>query len=59
VGIVDLDLLFQIPQKYARIIGRKGEEASSREATMEMENMLKNTQEHSQTIGEEAPFIAN
>jgi hypothetical protein len=34
VGIVDLDLLFQIPQKYARIIGGKGEEASSREATM-------------------------
>jgi hypothetical protein len=58
VGIVDLDL-FQIPQKYARIIGGKGEEASSRGATMEVENMLKNTLEHPQTVGEEAPFIAN
>jgi hypothetical protein len=27
-GVVDLDLLFQIPQKDARIIGGKGEEAS-------------------------------
>jgi hypothetical protein len=26
---------------------------------MEVENMLKNTQELTQTIGEEAPFIAN
>jgi hypothetical protein len=59
VGIVDLDLLFQIPQKYARIIGGKGEEASSREATMVVENMLKNTQELYQTVGEEAPFIEN
>jgi hypothetical protein len=59
VGIVDLDLLFQIPQKYARIIGGKGEEASSREATMEVKNMLKNTQELTQTVGEEAPFISN
>jgi hypothetical protein len=59
VEIVDLDLLFQIPQKYTRIIGGKREEASSREATMEVENMLKNTQEHTQTVGEEAPFIAN
>jgi hypothetical protein len=45
-GVVDLYLLFQIPQKYARIIGGKGEEAISREATIEVENMLKNTQEH-------------
>jgi hypothetical protein len=58
-GVVDLDLLFQIPQKYVRIIGGKGEEASSREATMEVENMLKNTQKLSQTVGEEVPFIAN
>lgn len=28
MGIVDLDLLFQIPQRDARIIGGKGEEAS-------------------------------
>jgi hypothetical protein len=35
VGIVDLDLLFQIPQKDARIIGGMGEEASSRGSTME------------------------
>jgi hypothetical protein len=24
VEVVDIDLLFQIPQEYARIIGRKG-----------------------------------
>ena len=42
MGIVDLDLLFQIPQKDARIIGGKGEEASSRGPTMVVKNMLKN-----------------
>jgi hypothetical protein len=42
-GVVDLDLLFQIPQKYARIIGGKREGASSRGSTIEVENMLKNT----------------
>jgi hypothetical protein len=42
-GVVDLDLLFQIPQKYARIIGGKGEEASSRGSTMEVREKLKNT----------------
>jgi hypothetical protein len=42
-GVVDLDLLFQIPQKYVRIIGGKGEEASSREATMKVREKLKNT----------------
>jgi hypothetical protein len=36
VEIVDLDLLFQIPQKYARIIGGKGEEASSKDSTIEV-----------------------
>jgi hypothetical protein len=41
-GIVDLDLLFQIPQKYARIIGGKREGASSRGSTMEMYFVLKN-----------------
>jgi hypothetical protein len=35
VEIVDLDLLFQIPQKYATIIGGKREGASSRGSTME------------------------
>jgi hypothetical protein len=42
-GVVDLDLLFQIPQKYARIIRGKGEEASSRGSTMEEREMLKKT----------------
>ena len=42
MGIVDLDLLFQIPQKDARIIGGKGEEASSRGPTMVVKNVLKN-----------------
>ena len=42
VEIVDLDLLFKSPQKDARIIGGKGEEASSRESTMEVNFMLKN-----------------
>jgi hypothetical protein len=43
VEIVDLDLLFQIPQKYARIIGGKGEQASSRGSIMEVRENLKNT----------------
>ena len=30
-GIVDLDLLFQIPQEYARIIGGIEREASTRD----------------------------
>jgi hypothetical protein len=59
VEIVYLDLLFQIPKKYARIIGGKGEEASSRGSTMEEREMLKNTQEHIQTIGEETHYIGN
>ena len=42
VGIVDLDLLFQSPQKDAKIIGGKGEEASLRGSTMVVKNMLKN-----------------
>jgi hypothetical protein len=41
--IVDQDLLYQIPKKYARIIGGKREGASSRESTMEVIEMLKNT----------------
>jgi hypothetical protein len=59
VEIVDLDFLFQIPQKYARIIGGKREGASSRGSTMEEREMLKNTLETLETIGEEASFIAN
>jgi hypothetical protein len=43
VEIVDQDLLYQIPQKYARIIRGKREGASSRESTMEVREMLKNT----------------
>ena len=42
VEVVDLDLLFQIPQEYARIIGGKGEEASSRGSTMVVKKVLKN-----------------
>jgi hypothetical protein len=36
VEIVDLDLLFQNPQKDARIIGEMDEEESSSRSTMEM-----------------------
>jgi hypothetical protein len=36
VEIVDQDLLSQIPQKDARIIGEKREEESSRGSTMEV-----------------------
>jgi hypothetical protein len=54
VEIVDLDLLFQIPQKYARIIGGKREGARSRGSTMEMSEMLKNTLRTLKTIGEES-----
>jgi hypothetical protein len=43
VKIVNQDLLSQIPQKYARIIGGMREGASSRESTMEVREMLKNT----------------
>jgi len=42
VEVVDLDLLFQSPQKDARIIGGMGEEASSRGSTMVAKNVLKN-----------------
>jgi hypothetical protein len=46
VEIVDQDLLFQIPQKYARIVGGKGERASSRGSTIEVYFMLKNRRKH-------------
>ena len=40
--VVYLDLLFQILQEYARIIGGKEDEASSRGSTMMVKNVLKN-----------------
>jgi hypothetical protein len=43
--IVDQDHLYQIPKKYAKIVGGKREGASSRESTMEVREMLKNTLE--------------
>jgi hypothetical protein len=54
VEIVDQDLLFQSPQKYARIIGGKREGASSRGSTMEVYFVLKN----SKTFGKEDPFYS-
>jgi hypothetical protein len=50
VGIVDIDLLFQTPQEDARIIGGKGEEASSRGSTM-CSRTLENCLERSPFIG--------
>jgi hypothetical protein len=47
------------PLKDARIIGGKGEEASSRGSTMEMREIIKNDLQCPQTAEEEAPFIAN
>ena len=52
--VVDLDLLFQIPQEYARIIGGNGEEASSRRSTMVLKNVPKNPKNN----GEEGPFYS-
>jgi hypothetical protein len=55
-GVVDLDLLFQIPQKYARIIGGKREGASSRDSTMEVREKLKNTLRNpSKLLGKKPP----
>jgi hypothetical protein len=59
VEIVDLDLLFQIPQKYARIIGGKGEEASSRGSTMEEREMLKNGLGTLEKHWGKSPFYSN
>jgi hypothetical protein len=53
VEIVDQDLLFQISQKDARIIGGKGEGAISGESTMEVYFVLKNPR----NIGKKAHFI--
>src|SRR3954463_14125616 len=52
MGIVDLDLLFQIPKKDARIIEGKGEEESSKGSTMEVKNVLKSLR----TLGKKPPF---
>jgi hypothetical protein len=54
VEIVDQDLLFQIPQKDARIIVGNGEGESSRESTMEVYFVLKNPK----IFGEEDPFYS-
>jgi hypothetical protein len=51
-GDVDLDLLFQIPQKDARIIGGKGEEASFSRSTM-VGNFCSRTLVH---LGKKTPF---
>jgi hypothetical protein len=56
VEIVDQDLLPQIPQKYARIIGGKREGASSRESIMEVREMLKNTLGTLKNHWERSPF---
>jgi hypothetical protein len=59
VEIVDLDLLFQISHKYARIIGGKGEKASLRGSTMEEREMLKNTLRTLKTCWGRSPFYSN
>jgi hypothetical protein len=57
VEIVDQDLFYQIPKKYARIIGGKREGAISRKSTMEVTEKLKNTLRTLENRWEEAPFI--
>jgi hypothetical protein len=54
VEIVDQDILSQIPQKDARIIGGKRKEESSRGSTMEEYFELKNPK----TFREEDPFYS-
>jgi hypothetical protein len=54
VEIVDQDLLSQIPQKDARIIGGKREEESSRGSTIEVYFVLKNPK----TFGGKDPFYS-
>jgi hypothetical protein len=53
VEIVDQDLLSQIPQKDARIIGGKREEESSRGLTMEV-YFVSRTLKY---LGKKTPFI--
>jgi hypothetical protein len=55
VEIVDLDLLFQSPQKDARIIGGMEEEESSSWLTMEVNIVAKSLDK---LLGKKAPFIA-
>jgi hypothetical protein len=52
-GVVDLDLLFQIPQKDARIIGGMEEEASFSRSLMGGIFVLKNLG----SLGEEDPLL--
>jgi hypothetical protein len=54
VEIIDQDLLSQIPQKDARIIGGKRGEEISRGSTMQEYFVLKNPK----TFGEEGPFYS-
>jgi hypothetical protein len=56
VEIVDLDLLFQSPQKDARIIGGMEEEESSSRLTMEVNIVAKSLDK---LLGKQAPFIAS
>ena len=46
VGIVDLDLLFKIPQKDVTIIGGMGEEAISKGPTLVVNFVLKSLPNH-------------
>jgi hypothetical protein len=55
-GVVDLDILFQIPQKYARIIEGKRERASSRGSIMKVREKLKNTLETLENHWGRSPF---
>jgi hypothetical protein len=57
-GVVDLDLLFQIPQKYARIIGGERERASSKGSTMKVREKLKNTVETLENHWGRSPFYS-
>ena len=54
-GNVDLDLLSQIPQRYARIMGGIGRGANFPRSTME-EREGKNKRKKWGTIGEEGPL---
>jgi hypothetical protein len=51
VEIVDLDRLFWIPKKEARIIWGKGKEESRRGSTMEVREMHKNNLELKKPLG--------
>jgi hypothetical protein len=63
VVIVDLDLLFQNPQEYARIIGGKWEGSKQAQEVQQRrrEKCSRTLRTPSKTLGggEEAPFIAN